>query len=306
MRERLREWCDMRSHKSKPLPRLFPDKTLKLYSSLIPIISANCQKFSNLNFSPPVKASRPDHPRQEHHHHQHQHHLCLLHLCAPIVVIITVGWLCVISHYFAPSDLYGAELPVSARETQDLRHDFETSRNRGRIKIGQTWTFAILAVEITAWSGFFLPASRLFRGWSLEGESVSRMQTRDLVNLFRWSKICILASSLPRVEDMRRGKERAKQMQILIFEMSVKCKQVGRQILMKYICLNDIKCHSIGSTNEKHCYSWNNKEEWNTPQLHSSLGGCHIGVMWTLQRCHSSHMDETLMSHYCNIIVTSL
>ena len=33
-------------------------------------------------------------------------------------------------------------------------------------------------------------------------------------------------------------------------------------------------------------------------------GGCHIGVMWTLQRCHSSHMDETLMSHYCNIIVT--
>jgi len=73
--------------------------------------------------------------------------------------------------------------------------------------------------------------------------------------------------------------------------------------------LNDIKCHSIGSTNEKHCYySWNNKEEWNPPQLHRSLGGmnvCHIiGVIWTSQRCHSSHKDVTLMSHYCNMIVT--
>ena len=28
------------------------------------------------------------------------------------------------------------------------------------------------------------------------------MQTRDLVNLFRWSRICILASSLPTVEDI--------------------------------------------------------------------------------------------------------
>ena len=144
----------------------------------------------------------------------------------------TAGWLCVISHFFAPSDLYGVELPVSARETQDGRHDFETSRNRGRIKIGRTWTFVIFAGEVTAWSG-----SRAF----LEGESVSpRMQTRDLVNLFRWSKICILASTLPREEDTPPTREAAKEMPKKIL-MSLKWKQAKRQILMKYICLNDIK-----------------------------------------------------------------
>ena len=54
---------------------------------------------------------------------------------------------------------------------------------------------------------------------------------------------------------------------------------------MKYICLNDIKCHSIGNTKEKH--SWNNKEEWSPPQLHKWSGG---------------HMDVTLLS----IAVTSM
>ena len=56
MVERGNGGCDTKSHKRKLLRRLFPDKTLKLYSRLIPIISPNCQKFSNLNFSPPVKA----------------------------------------------------------------------------------------------------------------------------------------------------------------------------------------------------------------------------------------------------------
>ena len=60
------------------------------------------------------------------------------------------------------------------------------------------------------------------------------MQTRDLVNLFRWSKICILASTLPREEDTPPTREAAKEMPKKIL-MSLKWKQAKRQILMKYI-----------------------------------------------------------------------
>ena len=119
---------------------------------------------------------------------------------------------------------------------------------------------------------------------SLEGESVSRMQTRDLVNLFRWSKICILASSLPRLgicpPRCGKGQTNAKE-NIMGMKTSWVWKH-GRANINEIYLFEWYKIHSIGSTNEKHCYSWNNKEEWSLPQLHRSLGG--RGVIFAFVR----------------------